>query len=133
MWILAAELLDEQLSRFQTWQDVALLDRLRQQALKRRDAAAAKQLARDTAAVLGGAARRARRSARRAERDWKRVRHAADPRRMGRDGYVRQKAALPGLLDRTATLIESIAARARQIGRTGRGRLGLSGNLVLLK
>ena len=133
MWILAAELLDEQLSRFQMWQDVALLDHLRQEALKRRDAPAAKQISRDTAAVLGGAARRARRSATRAERDWKRVRHAADPRRFGRDGYVRQGTALPGLLDRTATFIERMAARAKRIGRTGRGRLGLPGNLVLLE
>ena len=133
MWILALELLDEQLSRFQMWQDVALLDQLRSQALKRKDAVAAREISRDTASVLRDAARSARRSATRAERDWKRVRHGADPRRFGRDGYVRQGTALPGLLDRTATFIERMAGRAKRIGQTGRGRLGLPRNLVLLK
>jgi len=132
MWLLAADLLDEQLGRFQTWQDTALLDRLRLEAVARGDTVQAKLIARDTAAVLRDAARAARRSAVRAERDWKRTRHADDPRRFGRDGYVVQKTALPVLLDRTAATLERLARRARQIAPTGRGRLGLPETLVTL-
>jgi hypothetical protein len=132
MWLLAADLLDEQLGRFQTWQDVVLLDRLRVEAAARGDSVQARQIARDMAAVLRDAARAARRSAVRAERDWKRTRHGDDPRRFGRDGYVIQKTALPGLLDRTAGTLERLALRARQIARTGRGRLGLPPTLVTL-
>lgn len=125
MWITAAQILDEELSRFQAWQDAAALEAVRQSALRRGDARGAKSAARDTAAVLREAARGARRSAQLAEGDWKRVRHAADPRRRGRDAYVVQSVALPGLLDRTARVLGRLAARAARVARTGRGRLAL--------
>jgi len=132
VWITAARILDEQLSRFQAWQDAAVLDRLRVAAVKRRDRAAARQLARDIAAILREAARGARCSARLAERQWRLVRRAADPRRTGRDGYVRSDVALPGLLDRTAKVLERTAARARKVAATGKGSLALPKGLVAL-
>jgi hypothetical protein len=82
--------------------------------------------------VLRQAARGARGSAALAERDWKRVRRAGDPRRKGRDGYVVQKVALPGLLERTARAIERLADRARRIARTGKGSLGLPKAFAML-
>ena len=130
VYLKAAQILDEALGRFAMWQDVAALDRVRRSAVARKDLAEARRVARDLRAVLLQAARDARRSAILAERDWKRVRHASDPRRTGRDGYVRQSVALPGLLARTATVLERLADRAGKLARTGRGSLGLPPSLV---
>jgi len=132
VWPTAARILDEILSRFQAWQDASALDRLRVAAVKRRDAGAARDLARATAAVLREASRAARTSARLAERQWRLVRRAADPRRRGRDGYVRSDVALPGLLERTAAVLERYAARARRIAADGTGSLALPKDLVAM-
>jgi len=132
MYIDAAEMLDETLSRFALWQDAATLDRLRQAALAAGDREDARRLAADVAAVLAEAARGAKASAKLAERDWKRLRYAGDPRRLGRDGYVIQKSALVGQLVRTAAALERLAARAAKIARTGRGNLGLPNSIVTL-
>lgn len=125
MYLTAARILDETLSRFALWQDVAALDHLRQTALREGDLDQARSLAADVAAILAETARGARASARLAERDWNRLRHAADPRRTGRDGYVRQQIALPGLLARTADTLDRFSAKAKRIARTGRGDLAL--------
>ena len=130
VWPTAARILDEKLSRFKTWQDVSALDRLRIAARKRKDSDAAREFARATAAVLRDASRAARTSARLAERQWRLVRRAADPRRTGRDGTVRSDVALPGLLGRTARVLERYAARARKVAATGKGALALPKNLV---
>ena len=132
MYLDAAAIFDETLSRFGMWQDVALLDRLRQNMVRDGDLDEARNLAADVATILTGAAGGAGQSAQRAERDWKRLRHAEDPRRKGCDGYVRQKAALPGLLVRTAAALSRLAAKATRVARTGRGELGLPKSISTL-
>jgi glycosyl hydrolase family 20 len=130
VYLKAVQILDEALGRFGMWQDASALDRVRRSAVARKDLVEARRVARDIRALLLSAARDARRSATIAERDWKRVRRAADPRRTGRDGSAGQRVALPGLLDRTATVLERLAERAKTLARTGRGSLGLPAPLI---
>ena len=119
VWIIAAELQEELLGRFGMWRDARAIDDLRQEAAARGDGVLARHFAEELAGLLKDAGKDARRSARRAESDWGRVRHKDDPRRTGEDGYVRQTTALPGMLDRTARVIEALAERAAAVAASG--------------
>lgn len=124
VWIIAAQLQEELLGRFQMWHDARALDDLRTDAATRGDSALARHFAEELAGLLKDAARDARRSARRAESDWGRVRHKDDPRRSGQDGYISRTTALPGMLDRTARFIETVAASAAKAAEgDGRGEI----------